>query len=64
MNFLGLLIPPPPPLAPGATPLEEAVHAQTWGKPTIDQVWILRDHYANIKNIARRGSWGIRLRLL
>lgn len=57
--------PPPPPPFPGCSDIvAEATYAESWGKPTIDQVWVLREHYEQQKNKRRSADWETRFKVL
>jgi len=61
-------LPPPyfaPPYPfPGLPDIAYARWEQLWGHPSVDQVWLLRDHYQDAANETREKSWSTRFKIL
>ena len=56
--------PPPRPLSPYAGELEVAMWNERFAGNTLDQQWLLRDHYQGIENTKRQRDWADRFRIL
>ncbi len=53
-----------PPLAPGASTYEAAHYAQMYGRPTVNQAWLLREVEEIERNRLRYADWAIRFKVL
>lgn len=56
--------PPAPPFDRNAVTLDAARYAEQWGRPTLEQQWLLRRHAEAERNKARRLDWETRFKVL
>ena len=52
------------PLLPGASTYEQAYYAQMYGRPTVNQTWLLREVEEIERNRLRYADWATRFRVL